>query len=267
MKINQRNKIISKVLKSNQFIILITSQKSQLMKSPLQNSEKTTRKKSSVGKIFKVIGILFLILILGLGIAQYMYRNEKETPLYKIQQYLTYSKEDWENYENNKRILASFPAESGIIDVANPAPESPIDTLMWENAIKNKDYIPDEVLAEIKRYKARDFSKLILAENQPSNEEAQNAIVSHYKNEVSKLLDEYKAHIQIGTAYNAPLQSGDELVRVSAFNKERGNLGNIQRPLNVIYDFVQYKSEPDVWHVSDFSQNIPYDYKLNKDPW
>jgi len=241
------------------------------MKSPLQNPEKITRKKSSVGKIFKVISILFLILILGLGIAQYIYRNEKETPLYKIQQYLTYSKEDWENYENNKRILASFPAESGIIDVANPAPESPIDTLMWENAIKNKDYIPDEVLAEIKRYKARDFSKLILAEDKPSNEEAQNAIVSHYKNEISKLLDEYKAHIQIGTAYNAPLQSGDELVRVtamvSAFNKERGNLGNIQMPLNVIYDFVQYKSEPDVWHVSDFSQNISYDYKLNKDPW
>lgn len=241
------------------------------MKSPLQNPEKTTRKKSSVGKIFKVIGILFLILILGLGIAQYMYRNEKETPLYKIQQYLTYSKEDWENYENNKRILASFPAESGIIDVANPAPESPIDTLRWENAIKNKDFIPDEVLAEIKRYKARDFSKLILAENQPSNKEAQNAIVKHYKNEVSELLDEYKAHIQIGTAYNAPLQSGDELVRVtamvSAFNKERGNLGNIQRPLNVIYDFVQYKSEPNVWYISDFSQNLPYDYKLNKDPW
>ncbi|REC41801.1 hypothetical protein [Chryseobacterium sp. 5_R23647] len=241
------------------------------MKSPLQNHEKTIRKKSSVGKIFKVIGILFLILILGLGIAEYVYRNEKETPLYKIQQYLTYSKEDWANYENNKRILASSPAELSMTDVATPAPESPIDTLMWENAIKNKDYIPDEVLAEIKRYKARDFSKLILAENKPSNEEAQNAIVSHYKNEVSKLLDEYKAHIQIGTAYNAPLQSGEELVRVtamvSAFNKERGNLGNIQMPLNVIYDFVQYKSEPNIWHVSDFSQNIPYDYKLNKDPW
>lgn len=241
------------------------------MKSPLQNPEKTTRKKSSVGKIFKVIGILFLILILGLGIAEYVYRNEKETPLYKIQQYLTYSKEDWANYENNKRILASSPAESSMTDVVTPAPESPIDTLMWENAIKNKDYIPDEVLAEIKRYKARDFSKLILAENKPSNGEAQNAIVSHYKNEVSKLLDEYKAHIQIGTAYNAPLQSGEELVRVtamvSAFNKERGNLGNIQMPLNVIYDFVQYKSEPNIWHVSDFSQNIPYDYKLNKDPW
>lgn len=241
------------------------------MKSPLQNPEKTTRKKSSVGKIFQVFGILFLILILGLGITEYVYRNEKETPLYKIQQYLTYSKEDWANYENNKRILAISPAESSMTDVATPAPESPIDTLMWENAIKNKDYIPDEVLAEIKRYKARDFSKLILAENKPSNEEAQNAIVSHYKNEVSKLLDEYKAHIQIGTAYNAPLQSGEELVRVtamvSAFNKERGNLGNIQMPLDVIYDFVQYKSEPNVWYVSDFSQNIPYDYKLNKDPW
>lgn len=241
------------------------------MKSSLENSEKTTGKKSSVRKILKIIGFLFFILILGLGIGEYVYRNEKETPLYKIQQYLTFSKEDWANYENNKRILASSPAESSMTDVATPAPESPIDTLMWENAIKNKDFIPDEVLAEIKRYKARDFSKLILAENKPTSEEAQNAIVAHYKNEVSQLLDQYKAHIQIGTAYNAPLQSGDELVRVtamvSAFNKEQGNLGNIQMPLDVIYDFVQYKSEPDVWYLSDFSQNIPYDYKLNKDRW
>ncbi|MBO6185935.1 MAG: hypothetical protein J6O88_14840 [Chryseobacterium sp.] len=241
------------------------------MKSPLQNSEKSIKKKSTVGKIFKVIGFLFLVAILGLGIAEYVYRNEKETPLYKIQQYVTYSKEDWANYENNKRMLASTPAESSITDVATAAPESPIDTLMWENAIKNKDYIPDEVLAEIKRYKTRDFSKLILAENKPTSEEAQNAIINHYKNEVTKLLDEYKAHIQIGTAYNAPLRSQDELVRVtamvSAFNKERGNLGNIQMPLDVIYDFVQYKSKPNVWYVSDFSQNIPYDYKLNKDPW
>ncbi|MCD1118428.1 hypothetical protein [Chryseobacterium turcicum] len=241
------------------------------MKSSQQDFEKNATKKSAVKKIVKIIGVLFLILILGLGIAEYIYRNEKETPLYKIQQHLTYNKEDWANYENNKRILASSPVNSNITDVASAAPESPIDTLIWENTIKNKDYIPDEVLSEINRYKARDFSKLILAENKPTSEEAQNAIITHYKNEVSKLLDEYKAHIQMGTAYNAPLQSQDELVRVtamvSAFNKERGNLGNIQMPLDVIYDFVQYKSEPNVWYVSDFSQNIPYDYKLNKERW
>lgn len=241
------------------------------MKLSQQGFEKTATKKSAARKIVKIIGVLFLFLILGLGIAEYVYRNEKETPLYRIQQYFTYSKEDWANYENNKRILASFPVDSNITDVASAAPESPIDTLMWENAIRNKDFIPDEVLAEVRRYKARDFSKLIVAENKSSDEEAQNAIITHYKNEVSKLLDEYKAHIQIGTAYNAPLQSQDELVRVtamvSAFNKERGNLGNIQMPLDVIYDFVQYKSEPNVWYVSDFSQNIPYDYKLNKERW
>lgn len=241
------------------------------MKLPSQNFEKPVKKKSTVRRIFKIIGFGFLVLILGLGISEYVYRNETETPLYKIQQYLTYSKEDWENYEHNKKILASFPAESSNVDIASSAPESPIDTLMWASAIKNKDYIPDEVLAEIKRYKARDFSKLIVAETKPTDEEAQNAIIRNYKNEVTKLLDEYKAHIQIGTAYNAPLQSQDELVRVtamvSAFNKERGNLGNIQMPLDVIYDFVQYKSELDVWYLADFSQNIPYDYKLNKDPW
>ncbi|MGD1319864.1 hypothetical protein [Chryseobacterium sp. 2R14A] len=241
------------------------------MKVPSQNFEKKTRKKSTVRKILKITGFVFLVLIFGLGIAEYIYRNETETPLYKIQQYLTYSKEDWENYENNKRILASLSADSDITDVASPAPESPIDTLRWEDAIKNKDFIPNEVLAEIKRYKARDFSKLISAEKKPTDEQAQNAIVQHYKNEVTRLLDEYNAHIRIGKAYNAPLQSQDELVRVtamvSAFNKERGNLGNIQMPLDVIYDFVQYKSEPEVWYLSDFSQNIPYDYELNKDRW
>ncbi|WP_165499686.1 hypothetical protein [Pedobacter frigidisoli] len=54
---------------------------------------------------------------------------------------------------------------------------------------------------------------------------------------------------------------------VSAFNKERGNLGNIQAPLGVIYDFVKYQSDPNTWHLADFSQSIPYDYKLNKDRW
>ena len=44
-------------------------------------------------------------------------------------------------------------------------------------------------------------------------------------------------------------------------------LGNIQRPLDVIYDFVKFQSDPETWYITDFSQNIPYDNKLNKDRW
>jgi hypothetical protein len=162
---------------------------------------------------------------------------------------------------------------TSITDVAQESVESPIDTLMWVNAIKNKEYIPESVLEEIKRYKKRDFSKLVVAEDAPTDKEAEEAIVHHFKNEVVSLLQRENAHIKIGTCYAAPIQNtnnGDkEIARVtamvSAFSASRGNLGNIQRPLDVIYDFVKFQSDPKTWYITDFSQNIPYDYKLNKD--
>ncbi|MDR6969597.1 hypothetical protein J2X31_003630 [Flavobacterium arsenatis] len=157
---------------------------------------------------------------------------------------------------------------AGTTDVVQEAIESPIDTLMWVNAIKNNDYIPDGVLEEIERYKKRDFSKLVVAEDVPTDKEAEEAIVHHYKNEVVSLLQRENAHIRIGVCYKAPLQP-TEIARVtamvSAFNKTQGNLGNIQMPLDVIYDFVKFQSDPNTWYITDFSQNIPYDYKLNKD--
>ena len=84
-----------------------------------------------------------------------------------------------------------------------------------------------------------------------------------------------KAHIVIGKCYMAPLQSseknGQEIARVTAmisgFNKKDGNLGNIQRPLYIVYDFVKFESDPTTWYLTDFSQTIPYDYFLNKDRW
>ncbi|NRS90364.1 hypothetical protein HNQ02_003304 [Flavobacterium sp. 7E] len=163
-----------------------------------------------------------------------------------------------------------------IVEVAvdNPV-KNPIDLRMWEHQIKNGDELPDGVKEEIESYKNRDFSKLIKASDFPTDKEAQQAIVQNYKADVVKLLQEYDAHIKIGVAYDAPLkptQDNDpEIARVtamvSAFNAKRGNMGNIQRPLDVIYDFVKYESDPFTWYLADFSQSIPYDLKLNKDPW
>lgn len=161
------------------------------------------------------------------------------------------------------------------VRVENQLVESPYDTLMWVNAIKNKEYIPEDVLEGLNRYKKKDFSKLVLAKDFPTDKEAEAAIVAYYQNEVVKLLQRESAHIQIGTCYIAKLQPtsyGDkEITRVtamiSAFNDKRGNIGNIQHPLDVIYDFVKYESDPTTWRLADFSQNIPYDYQLNKDPW
>ncbi|RZL51252.1 MAG: hypothetical protein EOP00_00095 [Pedobacter sp.] len=162
-------------------------------------------KKSKTKKVLKIVGLFFLLLIVVAGVTEYIYRNEMETPLYKVQQYLTYSKEDWANYENNKRLMAESANDTTNVDYATSAPQSPIDTTMWENAIKNKDYIPENVMEEITNYKKRDFSKLQVAEDKPTDEEAQEAIVRNYQNEVASLLKQYKAHIKIGVCYAAPL--------------------------------------------------------------
>lgn len=186
----------------------------------------------------------------------------------------------WENLQSilfdNRNTTPSKIEQTQIvdtIDIAKEAIESPINILKWEESIKNKDYIPDAMFEEIKRYKKRDFSKLVIAEVAPTDKEAEEAIVHHYKDDVASLLQAEEAHIKIGTCYKAPLQVSSngnvEVARVtamvSAYNKSRGNLGNIQQPLGIIYDFVKFQSDPETWYITDFSQNIPYDYKLNKD--
>lgn len=188
-----------------------------------------------------------------------------------------------ENLKNN-----GFPDISFSSDDDNVVPEAvyvdsvvvasimpPLDTLIWYNDKDNNSYIPADVLEEYEAYSKIDFTKLVVATDAPSNNEAQSAIIRRYENEVEVLLNEYKAHIVIGKCYVAPLQTSDqnnqEIARVtamvSAFNKKNGNLGNIQRPLSVIYDFVKFESEPNTWYVSDYSQTIPYDYVLNKERW
>ncbi|MCX2476211.1 hypothetical protein OQZ33_17895 [Pedobacter sp. MC2016-05] len=231
-------------------------------------------RKSKSKKILKIVGLSIIGLVIIIIGIEYMYKDSLESPMYKVQQYLTYSKEDWANYESMKRMQAETNTRPNMVDVLIEAPQSPVDTTMWTNAIKNKDFIPESVLEDINRYKKRDFSKLKIDQDKPSDDEAQQAIVRNYQNEVTSLLLKYKAHIKIGACYAAPLQKLDgdtEIARVtamvSAFNKEHGNLGNIQAPLNVIYDFVKYQSDATTWHLADFSQIIPYDYVLNKKPW
>lgn len=159
------------------------------------------------------------------------------------------------------------------VDYASRAITEPLDTLMWGEQIRKGEFIPDGVKADYDYVKQYDFSILQKAEDVPSDEQAQQAIVRHYKQEMVNLLKSNQAHISIGKAYNAPLQKttdGDqEIARVtamvSAFNTKGTNLGNIQMPLGIIYDFVKFSSDPNTWYITDFSQLIPYDYELNKD--
>jgi hypothetical protein len=160
-----------------------------------------------------------------------------------------------------------------VMDASNSETlESPMDTAMWLANLKEGNYVPGDVMEELERVRHRDFSSLIVAQDFPTSEQAQAAILYRYNNEVNDLLIQYKAHIRIGKCFSAPLQAatenGNEIARVtamvSAFNDQNENLGNIQSPLYIIYDFVKFEADPATWYITDFSQNIPYDYKLNK---
>ncbi|MGJ1420134.1 hypothetical protein ACR79T_10955 [Sphingobacterium spiritivorum] len=159
------------------------------------------------------------------------------------------------------------------VDYATRAISEPLDTLMWGKQIRTGEFVPEGVKEEYDYIKTIDFSKLVPAEDVPTDEEAQFAIVRHYKQEVVNLLKSNDAHIRIGKGYNAPLQKRDdneqEIARVTAmvsgFNTKGVNLGNIQMPLGIVYDFVKFASDPNTWYITDFSQTIPYDYELNKD--
>lgn len=161
-------------------------------------------------------------------------------------------------------------AAAGITDMAQSAPQVLLDTVMWKAAIERGDFIPDNVKEDYERARRFDYNKLEPASQQPDNEEAQDAILHYYKEKVGKLLKEHNASIRIGKAYNAPLQpdgaNGGEIARVTAmvcaFNRQGENLGNIQMPLDIAYDFVQYAGDPGVWYLADLSQTIPYDYVL-----
>lgn len=63
--------------------------------------------------------------------------------LYKIQQYVTYSKADWENYERNKQLLAENPVPaSQITDVAQAVQQDdiyPVDTNFATPAVKAQE--------------------------------------------------------------------------------------------------------------------------------
>lgn len=173
---------------------------------------------------------------------------------------------------NEAQKAALKASDTVVTDVALPAPSEPVDTVFLAARIKSGDYTPPSYKEDLERTRKTDFSKLQKASDKPTDQEAEQALVRHYGDELINLLRPRKAHIRAGQCYNAPLQSGanhqKETARVtcmvSAFNSKNENIGNIEQPLGIIYDFVKLDGDPDTWYVTDFSQTIPYDYKLNK---
>ncbi len=160
------------------------------------------------------------------------------------------------------------------IDYATVAPQVLLDTIYWKRQIEKGEFVPEEVRAAYEIAIRYDFSQLQTGDERPNSEEAESAILYRYKEDVKQLLERDKAHIRIGKCYKAELQNGangEETARVTAmicaFDKKGNNLGNIQMPLDIAYDFVQYASDPGTWYITDLSQTIPYDYELNKNKY
>ncbi len=227
------------------------------------------------GKLFRKLFRVFLVLLVALLLFIQFVIGWSHVPEHLASVRMWLFPNSFENAEaDGANIEATVAAEAaaGITDMAQAAPQVLLDTVMWKAAIERGDFIPDDVKEDYERARRFDYSKLEPASQQPSSEEAQDAILHYYKGKVEKLLKDHQAYIRIGKAYNAPLQpdgtNGGETARVTAmvcaFNKQGDNLGNIQMPLDIAYDFVQYAGDPGVWYLADLSQTIPYDYVLMK---
>ena len=239
--------------------------KYESLKKPSILIEKTKPKFGCLKKILFLMGLMAVSFVIFL----YFYIGFQHIPHH------------FESLKNNglPNISVFFADEEPYIppgiEVVETAIQQPMDTMIWVHAQKTNQYIPDNVMESWMEYRKIDFSTLVEATDKPTSQEAQAAIVRRYQGEVTSLLKQYKAHIEIGKCYMGVLQisekNGPEIARVtgmvSAFNTERGNMGNIQQPLDVVYDFVKYESDPNTWYITDFSQSIPFDYILNNDRW
>ncbi|EHQ25962.1 hypothetical protein [Mucilaginibacter paludis] len=219
-----------------------------------------------------IAGVIFLLLMLAfanwLG---FRHVPEHVRELYSMITSLFNRHDRTENLSEAQKAALNT-ADTVITDVALPAPMEPVDTVFLAAQIKQGGYVPPSYKEDLERIRKTDFSKLQKATDKPTDQEVEQALVRRYGEELINLIRPRQAHIRAGQCYNAPLQQTpnhhQEIARVtcmvSAFNNKNENIGNIQQPLGIVYDFVKLESDPNTWYVTDYSQTIPFDYKLNK---
>lgn len=209
-------------------------------------------KSRKTGGCFRKIFIAMLVMALAIVAFLHFYIGWRHVPthLATVKSFFFQDKASEED-DGIATAVETVTASSGNTDIATPAPEVLLDTILWKRQIEQGNFIPEGVREEYERAIHFDYSTLQPADEKPDSQEAESAIIYRYKQEVTSLLENDHAHIRIGTCYKAPLQqgrNGTELARVtamvSAFNAKGDNLGNIQLPLDIAYDFVQYASDP-----------------------
>ena len=79
--------------------------------------------------------------VIFLVAANFIKVSSNESLLYKIQQYVTYSKADWENYERNQKLLAENPVPASYVTEAVQTAQQediyPVDTNFATPAVKS----------------------------------------------------------------------------------------------------------------------------------
>ena len=214
---------------------------------------------------------LTILSLLGLSLGYYL--GFKHVP-HHVES--LWSELNWRFPQKLYAALTSKPSNNAaqpiVEEAASATAALPTDLLMWEATEKAGGYIPDDTKAELVRVRKLDFSKLVVASGKPSSKEVQQTLTRRYGDELINLLKEYKATLKVGKCYGATAID-DETARVtcmvSGINAKGESLGNISRPLTTAYDFVQFKNRanvvnPSEWYVTDHSQEIPFDYVLNK---
>ena len=212
-------------------------------------------KNMTIKIIIAVIGVLLLLILLS----NFIWINERETVFYKIQQYLTYDDEDWENYYEYKKHISNL--EGIDVDAVSTLPALdlyPYDiNKLSENAKES----------ELIKIENAHFERLVLAETEPSDEDAQAALIRLTKGRLTDVIIDQKLNIKIGKCYKNPNTDGNYncvSCMILLYNREKKDWQEAPEGDNFLrnaYDFYQ-PSKDDFWEAKELSIMIPYDYEL-----
>ena len=215
-------------------------------------------------KTLKIIVSVIILSGIFLVAANFIKVSPNESLLYKIQQYITYSKADWENYERNQKLLAENPVPASYVtEVAQAQQEDdiyPVDTNFATPAVKAQ---------EIEKIKKAKFENLIAAKNKPDDEDAQSALIRFTKDQLTDVIINQKLNIKVGKCYvNSNTEGNFNCVScmILLYNRDKKNWQEAPNGKNFLknsYDFYQ-PSEGSRWEAKDLSMQIPFDYALRK---
>lgn len=217
-------------------------------------------KKSTI----KIVLAVFSLLLTFLIVSNFIWLNSRETLFYKLQQYATYSEEDWREHEEFEAMLEDT--------VVSDSAEIPTDVAVTAADLYpvNIDWIPEsEQAAEILRIQNANFEELTVAPDAPSDVDAQTALVQFTEGRLTEVIINQKLNIKIGTCYTNPNTEGNYncvSCMILLYNRDKKDWQEAPDGDNFMknaYDFYQ-ASEGDFWEAKDLTMMIPYDYDLFK---